>query len=233
VLFWDARPWTPAAASEREALGVLGNLFAKPLCKADVLEYVLTLPAITPEARQRAQKLMDRYREETDSSAYHQASWAIVRQPHLNAFQYRFALRQAETAWRLAPKNTRYWTALGAAQYRAGQYSRARATLARAESLHRTAASLALSARQFPEALVTILQANSLGQVVIVNHAFLGMTYHELGHEESALAALAHLREIADKPEWSSAEAAMSLVREARTLMAGNALPEPAPVTKK
>lgn len=100
---WDGRPLMPEAATEREALGLLKYLFSKSLAKADVLDHLRTSPTITPRVRQRALSLVDRYREETDPEKYNRASWAIVRLPYLNAFQYRSALSQAETAHRLAP----------------------------------------------------------------------------------------------------------------------------------
>jgi WD40 repeat protein len=130
VKIWDGRPWTSEAVFEREALGRLEFLFRKPLCKADVLDYLRNAPPLRPQARQLALSLVDRCHEETDPERYHQASWALVRQPYLNAFQYRFALRQAETACRLAPERIQYQTALAAAQYRAGEYRRALGTLA-------------------------------------------------------------------------------------------------------
>ena len=114
---WDARPWTPEAAIEREALGLLDSLFAMPLRKADVIDYLQNSPTIRPRARQLALSLVDRYHEETDPETYHQASWALVRQPYLNAFQYRFALLQAEHACRLAPDRQEYRVGLGAALY--------------------------------------------------------------------------------------------------------------------
>ena len=51
---WDARPWTPDAAIEREAVGLLDSLFAKPLRKADVVDYLKNSPTIRPRARQLA-----------------------------------------------------------------------------------------------------------------------------------------------------------------------------------
>jgi hypothetical protein len=125
VRIWDARPWTAEAAFEREALGRLEFLFGKPLCKADVRDHLHTSSLLRPQARQLALSLVDGYHEEADPERYHQASWAIVRQPYLNAFQYRYALRQAETACRLAPERTQYQAALAAAQYRAGEYRQA------------------------------------------------------------------------------------------------------------
>src|SRR5262249_19047754 len=152
VRVWDARPWTPEAAFEREALGLLDFLFAKPLCKADVRQYMNSSPTIRPQARDLALSLLDRYHAETDPERYQQAAWTVVRQPYLNAFQYQSALRQAETACRLAPQRGLYLTALGMAQYRAGQYPAARATLAQADLLRRAgAAGLPFLAQQLPQ----------------------------------------------------------------------------------
>src|SRR5262245_23470789 len=136
VMVWDARPLSREGAVEHEALALLGFLFAKPLGRGDVLEFLNTSATIPPQVQQRALALVERYRAESDPERYHQASWALVRQPYLNAFQYRFALWQAETARRLAPDQGRYVTALGAAQYRAGAYEQALQTLTEADPLH-------------------------------------------------------------------------------------------------
>jgi WD40 repeat protein len=81
---WDARPWGAEAPAEREALGLLDLLFAKPLRKADVREYLRTSPTIRPEVRDMALALMERYREEPDWKRYHGAARHVVRQPYLN-----------------------------------------------------------------------------------------------------------------------------------------------------
>jgi tetratricopeptide (TPR) repeat protein len=191
-MFWDARPWTPAAAIEREALGLLGYLFAKPLCKADVLEHLRTSPAITPEARQLALTLIERYREESNPERYHQASWAVLRQPYLNAFQYRFALRQVETACRLAPENGQYRTSLGVAQYRVGKVQDALETLKRAEERHG-------------------------GKPAFL--AFLAMTQQRLGLKDQARATLERLRQTMRDPEWIMDADARMFVGEAEALL--------------
>jgi tetratricopeptide (TPR) repeat protein len=125
IMIWDARPWTSEAEVEapveREALGRLDFLFSKPLHKADVLNYLNNATGITPQVRQMALTLVDRYREENDPERYYQASWAVARQRYLNAFQYRFAFQQAETACQLAPEQGKYRTTLGVALYRNNQ----------------------------------------------------------------------------------------------------------------
>jgi WD40 repeat protein len=62
VEVWDARPWTPAVAAERGAVALLNHLFARPLSRADVIDYLETSPTLPPEARDRALALLDRYR---------------------------------------------------------------------------------------------------------------------------------------------------------------------------
>jgi hypothetical protein len=125
----DGRPWTPDAAIEQEAVALLNFLFTKPLCRTDALDYLRHSPLLRPEVRQRALDLADRYEEASDPERYQRAAWSVLRQPHLNAFQYRFALRQAETACRLLPVQSLNRTTLGHAQYRTGQYREAVATL--------------------------------------------------------------------------------------------------------
>jgi hypothetical protein len=120
----------------------------------------------------------------------------------------------------LAPDQSKYLTTLGVAQYRVGQYAQARATLTQADLQHQAAlARLVLMARQLPQALVTLWQAQPLRETVSANLAFLAMTHHQLGHEESARAALARLREITEKPEWAKDQEVHSLLREAETLV--------------
>jgi WD40 repeat protein/serine/threonine protein kinase len=195
VEVWDARPWTPAIAAEREAVSLLNHLFAKPLSRADVLDYLRTSPTLRPEVRDEALTLLDHYQEEGSPDTYRQVSWAVVRQPYLNAFQYRFALRQAETACRLAADPEKYRTTLGAAQYRAGNYKDALATLEAADHLH-------------PHTPACM--------------AFLAMTQRRLGQEEQARATLARLRQAVQEPQRASDGEVDGLVREAESLILSN-----------
>jgi tetratricopeptide (TPR) repeat protein len=191
VRIWDARPWTPAAAIEREAVGLLAGLFAKPLCKGDVLAY-LRLPLVTVPAREMALGLIDHYKEETEPERYHEASWTIGRQPYLNAFQYGFALRQAETACRLAPENREYRIALGVAQYRAGKIRSALETLKRAHQHDR-------------------------GRPAIL--AFLAMAQHRLARYDQARATLEQLRRVLQQPCWIQDAEMQRFLREAEALI--------------
>jgi tetratricopeptide (TPR) repeat protein len=223
-VIWDTRPWTPEAALEREVLGLLHFLFAKPLSKADVLDYLWSSPLIRPQTRQLTLSLLDRYTEETDPERYHRATWAAVRQRYLNSLQYQFALRQAETACRLFPGQHLYLTTLGMVQYRAGQYREAAATLAQADLLSWAApTSLALGVGQFPQALVTLPQAHALRQGVPANVAFLAMALHQLGEKDKAQATLARLHEVIKDPGLARNDDHHSYVREADALIEGKA----------
>jgi WD40 repeat protein len=221
VRLWDGRPWTSEAVVEREALGLLDFLFGKPLCKSDVIAYLTRCPTITSQARQLALALVERYREEDNPERYWQAAWAIVRDRYFNAIQYRFAVNQAETACRLGSYQGKYVTTLGAAQYRAGQYAQARATLAQAELLHRTRVTLTLLASQFSQAFMALWQAQQLREAIPANLAFLAMTQHQLGQKELAQATLARLQEIAEQPAGANDMEAQSLLHEAETLLVG------------
>jgi hypothetical protein len=193
VKIWDARPWAPDAAEEREALGRLAFLFARPLPRAAVIADLKGSAVLRPRAREIALSLVDRYHEETDPEAYHRASWALVRRPYLNAFQYRFALLQAEHACRLPPGKGKYTTTLGAAYYRAGHYRETIETLEKADRLD----------KESPAAL-----------------AFLAMAHHRLGQHEQARANLAHLHKLLDQPRWMKDAEALDLMREAQALIA-------------
>jgi WD40 repeat protein/serine/threonine protein kinase len=125
---WDSRAPSAELGAEREAVAILEFLFARPLRRADVREYLGTA-VVTPETRERALALVERYPEEEDSERFYQASWAILCKPKLNAVNYRFALCQAKAACELRPGTARYRTALGAAEYRTGRYEEALITL--------------------------------------------------------------------------------------------------------
>src|SRR5262249_32791627 len=138
-----------------------------------------TSPTVHPQARQLALSFLDRYHEETDPERYHRAGLELVRQPYLNAFQYRFALRQAEAACRLAPAQSKYLTTRGCAQYRLGQYQ---------------------------EALDTLTHAGRANEHDPANVAFLAMAQRQLGQQEQAQTTLARFQQVVIRPEWAKQE---------------------------
>jgi WD40 repeat protein/serine/threonine protein kinase len=197
IEIWDARPWSPEIALEREAVSLLNHLFAKPLCKAQVIDYLLTSPTLLPPVRDKALALLNLYREESTPGAYQHASWAVVRQPYLNAFQYDFALRQAETAMRLATDPEKYRATLGAAQYRAGRYK---------------------------EALTSLAEVSRLPERQPADLAFLAMTQYRQQQTEPARATLAQLHQRVQEPRWSKDTETLGLLHEAESLIHGSAV---------
>jgi WD40 repeat protein len=199
VKVWDARPLTAEGHVEREAQGLVAFLFARPLARADVIDYLHHAATVRPAVRQKALELVRRYQEETDPERYYQAAWAVARRPYLTALPYRLALRQAETARRLAPAQGKYRTALGVIQYRVGRYREAVETLTQAAHAH-------------PE--------------VAADLAFLAMAKHRLGHKEQARTTLAHLREALKRSHGANRETAQDLLREAEGLIESKAADE-------
>ena len=193
VKIWDSRPWSPDEVEEREALGRLAFLFARPLPRANVIADLKGSVVLRPGAREIALGLVDCFHEVTAPEPYHRASWALVRQPYLNAFQYRFALLQAEHACRLAPDRKEYRICLGAALYRAGRYQEAIETLGKVDRPDTGS----------PTALT-----------------FLAMSHHQLGHQEQARAVLARLRQLPDQPPAAKDAETLGLVNEAEALIA-------------
>ena len=133
------------------------------------------------------------------------ASWEVVRQPRAAPEQYRRALRGAEVACQLKPGNGFYLNTLGVAQYRAGCYREALATLTQAEPLN---------AKQFQGPIPSDL-------------AFKAMAQHQLGQRDQAAATLARLRERMKAPRWANDAESLAFLQEAEVLLQSNTM-EPA-----
>jgi tetratricopeptide (TPR) repeat protein len=166
--YWDGR-------IQAEASQLVSNLFTRtqsftPLLKEEVLAAIRVDGALMEAVRQRALELAERSPEY--ASAFHDSARLVVRQlPGKTTDAHRRALRQAEIASRLDPENRSYLLTLAIAQYRAGQYQEALATLTRYSG-------------SSAEAL-----------------AFLAMAQQQLGQKEQAQATLARLRQVLRKPE--------------------------------
>jgi WD40 repeat protein/serine/threonine protein kinase len=192
-LVWDGRELTPEREAEREALGLLDDLFSRPLPRRAVLEEVRTCPSLGEPVRRRALELAAHYREEEDPQHYAEAARALARQAHLPVYWYRRALSQAEAACEHAPEEGYCLTGLGMARYRLGKYAEALQALTRADRLNAE-----LPGGPFPADL-----------------ALLALTQHRLGHPDEARGHLARLRERMKDNRWGQDEEARALLREA------------------
>jgi WD40 repeat protein len=192
VKLWDARPQTPDVTRDRDALGLARFLVGRPLTKADAAEFIRTDDTVSEDVRAGAQKWLERFREEIEPNRYHDAARALVRNPYLNSFHRRLALRQAQAACRLAPDEIFYLVTLGVAQYRMSQYHEALATLNRCEKA-------------------------STGSTTLL--AFLAMAHHQLGHRDLAKSFMDRLHQLTKDPRWVKDDETQDFLREAEQLI--------------
>jgi serine/threonine protein kinase/WD40 repeat protein len=180
----------------QQALALVESLFAKVMLKPDVVDSLRKNETIGEEVRQEALALAEGWR--ANGNHLNSASWAVVRKPGEEAESYRRALLQAEEACRLDPENGDYLNTLGVAQYRAGKYQQAVATLSRSNKLN---------APRFEGAHPADL-------------AFLAMAHHRLGQKQQTRDYMKHLREAMKKPRWAGDEQALTFLREAEGAVA-------------
>jgi hypothetical protein len=179
VRLWDATVLTPQALVEREARGLLRFLSAKPLLADEVPAAVRRDRTIREAVRQQALIWAQSWPEDADR--LNGASWNVVRRQGAGPEAVRQALRWAEAACRVEPENGNHLNTLGVAQYRAGQYAAALATLTRAEPLN-----VATYKGPTPADL-----------------AFQAMAHYQLGHKDQAQVALERLRAALKNPQWA------------------------------
>jgi tetratricopeptide (TPR) repeat protein len=196
VAVYDARPLTPELKVELEALGLVETLVSQNLLQGDVLAALQRQPAITEPVRAAA--LAFAKQRPDNPNNLNERSWSIVRVSGAAAGRYRQALRAAQAACHLQPANGYYLTTLGVAQYRAGQYQDALATLMQAEPLN--------AERGIPADL-----------------AFQAMALFQLGQKDKAAATLARLHERMKAPRWVSDAESLLFLEEAEALIEGRA----------
>jgi hypothetical protein len=163
--------------------------------KSAVQERLRDGTAFSDRLRAEASARAERFQQ--DASQLATLSWTVAHRPGAAEAAYRTALLQAEEALRLAPGSDALSRVLGAAQYRAGRYPEAAATLTAADRIH----------SQRPEGPDPI------------ELAFLAMTQHRLGKKEAADDALARLRQTVKKAAPQNAAALAAFVREAEDVL--------------
>ncbi|HTU22086.1 MAG TPA: protein kinase [Gemmataceae bacterium] len=128
------------------------------------------------------------------------AAWGVVKTRGAAKAGYAGALRRAEAAVCLAPKDGYILNTLGVAQYRVGRYADAVATLTKSEKLN--------------VAKRGLLPADL---------AFLAMAQHRLGKKNESKATLVRLRKVMQQPRWTQDAQAEGFLREAEELIEGQA----------
>jgi hypothetical protein len=204
VNVWEADLPTPEVLLQRKALGLVESLFTELVRKGDVLDRLRGDATLDEALRQEALARAERYVQ--DPLVLARACWAVVGAPGAAPAAYRRALLQAEEACRLEPRTPGYRAALGAAQYRTGDYGGALEMLGEYDPLR----GKRQGGLQVPAALV-----------------FLAMARYQLGQKEQAQATLDQLRTLLKGlPSRNSADEA--LLYEAEGLLQGQA-GKPAP----
>ncbi len=202
---WEATPLTAERRLQREAAALVNGVPARLALKDEVLTYLRELPSLSEPLRQQALTLAERFQE--DPWRLNQASRGVVQRPGLDAAKYQLALRQAETALRLAPPefnfhpNFQVTTNIGIAHYRLGHYPEAMENLTRSEAYY-----LAQS----------VYKAGTPW-----NLAFLAMAHHQLGDKDQAQALLDRVREIIKDALHKDRPDVQSFFREAKELIEG------------
>jgi tetratricopeptide (TPR) repeat protein len=200
ALAW-AGPYGQSRA-EYEARRLVQALFEKLMLRADVVASIRSQSTLSEPVRRAALTVAESWAE--NAAVLYRASWDVVCRPDAGAEAIRLALRFAEAACRLEPKNGRYLSTLGMAQYRAGRYAEALATLTRADPLN-----AAFFKTSYPADL-----------------AFLAMTQYQLGHKDQAQALLERLRAALKQYQWADDRPSQDFLHEAEALLAGK---KPAP----
>jgi tetratricopeptide (TPR) repeat protein len=147
-----------------------------------------------------AHEVVQSHPQQEDPQSLIRAAWDLLRDRNAGKDAYVLALRQAEAAVRLVPKDSSFLFALGVAQYRVGRYADALATLTKSEKLNATKEG-----------------SNPL------DLAFLAMTQHQLGKKDEAKATLDRLRKTMKQLSlsWPAKEIAEDILREAKELIEG------------
>jgi len=185
-----------------QAEHLLNSLFDQLSFKGDVEESLRTDVSLSEPLRKQALVLAERSSD--DPNRLNEASWNVVRRPGAGEAAYRRALRAAEAACRLSPDNMLILNTLGVAQYRAGKYADAAATLSRSDEFN----------------------SRAPGGPQPADLAFLAMSQYRLGQTERARTTMKRLREEVKKSKRTYDGESQMFWREAETVEMDLAFPD-------
>jgi WD40 repeat protein len=197
VQIWEALAVPAEVWRWRELVSDVHSLFEKVLLREEVAAALRKDATLSAADRDFALQVAQTHSE--DESQLNNAAWKVVASRDAGKDAYALALRQAEAAVRVWPRDGTILNTLGVAQYRTGQYVKALATLTQSEKLN---------------------TAQSKGSLP-ADLAFLAMAQHQLGKKDEADATLRRLREAMKQPLWAKDAEAQSFLREAEELIDG------------
>jgi dipeptidyl aminopeptidase/acylaminoacyl peptidase len=196
VKVWEAYPVPDGVLRNREIVLYVQSLFDNLALRTEVLACLRKSPTLSEFECGFALEVARTHSEHPGQ--LNEIAWKVVKTPDRSKGAYALALRQAEAAVRLAPGDGNLLNTLGVAQYRAGMYDKAVATLTESEKLN------AGEDGAHPADL-----------------AFLAMAQHQLSKKERAQATLGRLREVMKQPDWAQNAEAQGFLREAEALLQG------------
>ena len=185
----------------KEAERVVNGLYERLLLRPEVRASVRDDKTLSEPMRRRLLALAEQIPE--SPSRLNEVSWLVARQRGATREAHRLAFLQAEAACRLEPTNGALLNTLGVAQYRAGHYREAVATLTQSDRLN---------------------SGGALGAQP-ADLAFLALAHHRLGEPDQARTALGRLRTLMQKPEHASASEAQLFLSEAEEIELDLAFP--------
>ncbi len=188
--------WNPG---EEKAAELVESLFAELRFVVDVKAQIEKDRTLAEPARNAALRFA--VQRSDDPEELDRAAWELARSPGGGAESYRTAIRYAKAASGLEQENGYFLNTLGVAQYRAGLYE---------------------------EALATLLDSDRLNSKVVeggVPHdvAFIAMAHYRLGHAVEADATLGRARTLMEEPQWAANERSRPFLDEAEALISGSA----------
>jgi tetratricopeptide (TPR) repeat protein len=196
IHLWETASVSREVQHSRATNLMVADFFAQIPLRADVLERLRTLPAMSPSRRQEVLAVAQTYPE--NPNELHELAWQLVMQPGGEMSGYRKALRYSEEACQLEPENGDFLSTLGVAYYRVGSYEKALDVLSRSEKINAVRG-----------------QGSHPADL-----AFLAMAHQQLGHAKEAEAGLQLLRERMKDPRWAQDAQAAGFLREAEELLA-------------
>ena len=161
---------------------------------SELVERVKADPSPSDETRAAALRVLAERKD--DPNEINRVTWEVVKTPGRTADEYRLAVRRLELAAALAPHDGALVNTLGVAQYRAGEFEKARATLEQSD---------AINAKAKPPGIVEDV-------------AFLAMCDHRLGRPADAHGCMERLRKLMQIPERAQAPGCAEIAKEAERL---------------
>jgi predicted NACHT family NTPase len=199
VRVWEAVDVPNAVWRRRQLASQVASLFEQLGLREKVLSALRHDPTLGEAAREFALQAAQTHSE--DPGPLNEAAWKVVQSRDAGKDAYDQALSLAEAAVRLAPhRSGNILNTLGIAQYRAGRYAEALATLTKSEKLNVT-----------------------LEGSLPADLAFLAMTQQQLRKKGEAKATLGRLRELMKQPRRTVDTDAVGFLREAEELIEGKA----------